>query len=127
MKLNEFITDVLKDIDNGLQEAKKITGRKYRVDTRENKGVTFDIAVTAENSSLTEAEGEAKAGFIQVLGARVGAKLENKQENSEVSRIQFTISVPSQTEQEEQEEIHRLNAIHEENIHKARSALDPYY
>jgi hypothetical protein len=61
----------------------------------------FDIAVTTSNSHGTQAEAEAKAGFVEVLGAKVGASLEDKKENSQVSRIQFTVYVPHQTEEEE--------------------------
>lgn len=114
MKLNQFITDVLQDIDSGLKAAKDKTGRSYQVETSNTRGVHFDIAVTAQNSSSSSAEGEARAGFIEVLGAEVGAKLENKNENSEVSRIQFSVYVPSQTDQEKQAERARIEAAREE-------------
>ena len=103
MKLNQFVSDVLKDINDGIEDARKQTGRRYRVQTSDNKGVSFDVAVTAEDTESHTAEGEAKAGFVQVLGAGVSAKLESKQANSEVSRIQFTIYIPSVTEAEEAE------------------------
>jgi hypothetical protein len=67
----------------------------------DDKGISFDIAVTTAKSSGTQAEGEAKAGFVEVLGAQVGAKLEDKEENSQVSRIQFTVVPHHQTEEEE--------------------------
>lgn len=128
MKLSEFITDVLKDIDSGLAEAKKQTGRSYQVEVSTNKGVKFDIAVTAENSSSTSVEGQAKAGFIQVLGAGVGAKLEEKKDNSEVSRIEFIVYVPTQTDKEEQEDLAKFQADYEQRKIDAQSAvgLDPY-
>lgn len=107
MKLNEFIASVLQDIDNGLKDARNHASRKYRVETADNRGVHFDIAVTTVSSNTSEAEGQAKAGFVEVLGANVGGKLQNKSEHSEVSRIQFTVYVPFQTEQEETESILR--------------------
>lgn len=100
MKLDEFITNVLLDIDKGLNGAREKARRRYLVDTSGQKGVSFDIAVTTIKATNSQAEGAAKAGFIEVLGAGVGAKLENKNENSEASRIQFTVYVPSQTDDE---------------------------
>lgn len=113
MKLDEFISNVLHDIDKGLQNAKTSTGRKYHIQASNNNGVSFDIAVTTTTSSGSEAKGNAKAGIIQVLGADVGAKLDSKKENSEASRIQFTVYVPTMTENESQEEIRRVQAMNE--------------
>jgi hypothetical protein len=122
MKLDQFITTVLNDIDSGLKQARERTHRKYYVDARDNKGVTFDIAVTTVNSSGTEAKGTAKAGFVEVLGAQVGATLEDKKENSQVSRIQFTVYVPDQTVEEEQESEVRFRQQNRNEI----EGLDPY-
>jgi hypothetical protein len=110
MKINEFVANVLKDINSGIQEAEKHASRDYSVS---NNGVSFDIAVIAQNSSSTAAEGQAKVGFVQVLGASVDAKLENKKENSEVSRIQFTVYVPTQTKEEEAENSRQIQAANE--------------
>lgn len=102
MKLNEFIANVLSDIDVGLKDAKIRTGRNYIVEVTEgNAGVSFDIAVISKDLEGSQLEGHAKAGFVEVLGANVGAKLEDKKENSEVSRIQFKVYVPHITESEE--------------------------
>lgn len=108
MKLNEFISNVLQDIDNGLSVAKEKTHRNYYIELNGNSGVSFDIAVTTTNSTGSQAEGTAKAGIIEVLGAGVGAKLENKKENSEVSRIKFTVFVPSETEEEVANNLRKL-------------------
>lgn len=112
MKLDEFISNVLQDIDTGLQEALKKTDRHYFVKTGNDSadGVNFDIAVTTTRSSGSKAEGTAKAGFIQVLGAGVGAELEDKNENSQVSRIQFSVYVPTQTKTESAEELMQIRA-----------------
>lgn len=100
MKLDEFIKNVLTDIDNGLKSATESTDRGYYVEINNQSGVRFDIAVTTVSAKGTQAEGKAKVGFIEVLGAGVGAKLEEQSENSEVSRIQFTVAVPSETQTE---------------------------
>ena len=51
MKLNEFISNVLQDIDRGLHEAKEKTDRKYFVESGQNRGVHFDIALLLIKSS----------------------------------------------------------------------------
>lgn len=66
MKLDQFISHVLQDIDSGLKEARSKTNRKYIVETSNNRGVRFDIAVTTVNSNIKQAEGNAKAGFVEV-------------------------------------------------------------
>lgn len=116
MKLDEFIANVLHDIDSGLSQARSKTGRKYYVDVADNKGVSFDIAVTTVSSTGTQAEGAAKAGFVEVLGAKVGAKLEGREENSQASRIQFTVYVPHQTEAEEAESERRFQQYNHDQI-----------
>lgn len=100
MKIDEFITGVLVDINNGLQNARTRTGKAYYIDNSDKTCVSFDIAVTAVNSTSSQAEGKASAGFIEVLGAGVSGQIEDKIENSEISRINFKIYVPMQTEQE---------------------------
>jgi hypothetical protein len=109
MKLNEFISNVLQDIDRGLHEAKEKTDRKYFVESGQNRGVHFDIAVTTTTSTGSQAEGNAKASIIQVLGAGVGAKVEDKNENSQISRIQFSVYVPPETTTEYKRETLRRN------------------
>lgn len=105
MKLDEFIKNVLVDINKGLNEAEKMTGKKYHIEISSNgkRGVNFDIAITVIDSKTESAEGSAKAGFIQVLGAGVGGKVENKEESSKVSRIQFTVYVPNLTKAQDKE------------------------
>jgi hypothetical protein len=77
MKLDDFISTVLLDINTGLIQAKNKTGRGYQIGVSQNEGVSFDIAVTTAKSSGSKAEGAAKAGFVEVLGAKVGASLED--------------------------------------------------
>lgn len=109
MKLDEFITNVLQDIHTGLQNAENKTGKGYFIEVSDKKGVQFDIAVTVLNSENTTTEGKAQAGIIQVLGAGIGTKIENKEESNKVSRIQFTVYVPPKTKQQEKEENDKWN------------------
>ncbi len=100
------------DIDNGLAVAKEKANRNYYVSSTDKGGVSFDIAVTTTSSSGSKAEGTAKVGIIQVLGAGVNAGLESKEENSHVSRIRFFVHVPSRTKteiEEDSREIAELN------------------
>lgn len=108
MKLDEFITNVLIDIDSGLVNAKGKANRDYYISSTDKGGVAFDIAVTTINTSGKTAEGTARAGFIEVLGAGVGGKLEKTSERSEASRIQFSVYVPSQTKTEDAESMREL-------------------
>lgn len=93
MKLEEFITNVLIDIDKGLAVAKQKANRNYYVSSTAKGGVHFDIAVTTTSSSGSKAEGSVKVGIIQVLGAGVNTGIEGREENSQASRIQFYVYV----------------------------------
>ena len=93
MRLDEFITTVLGDITTGLEQAKSKTGKNYSLETGEFSGVRFDIAITPVNARGTKKEGTAKAGFIEVLEANLEERLENKEEKSQVSRLQFIVDV----------------------------------
>lgn len=115
MKLDEFITNVLMDIDSGLANAKGKANRNYYVSSIDKGGVSFDVAVTTINTSEKTAEGKAKVGFIEVLGAGVGGKLENTSERSEASRIQFSVYVPSQTKAESEEQSRKIAEMNKRN------------
>lgn len=115
MKLDEFITNVLTDIDNGLRVAKEKGNRNYYVSSTDKGGVSFDIAVTTINTNGQTAEGKAKVGFIAVLGAGVGGRLEKTSEHSEASRIQFSVYVPSQTKTESEEQSRRIAETNRNN------------
>lgn len=100
MNLKEFIANVLSDIDGGLRVASEKTDRGYIVETGNKGGVSFDIAVQASDSTSTKAGGQAKAGFIEVLGAGVNASIKDEKVKNETSRIQFKVYVPTQTKKE---------------------------
>jgi len=118
MKLDEFVSNVLKDIDKGLQQAKETTDRDYSLQTSQSSGVDFDIAVTTTYTSDLKAEGKAKVGIVEVLGAGVGATINDKNEKSEVSRVKFCIYVPPSTQKESEEHERQMKAINEENANK---------
>jgi hypothetical protein len=101
MKLDDFITNVLTDINQGIKNAEGVTNRKYQVETSGESGVRFDIAVTTTNKTGSNLDGKLNASIIEVLGANVGGKLEHNNENSEASRISFSIFVPPSTIEEQ--------------------------
>lgn len=87
MKLKDFITTVLVDIEQGINEAARQTGRHTLLHTmgaKGDEGVEFDVAVTA----MTEASGRVGAEVFTI-----GAKTEGKISNEEVSRIRFIVKV----------------------------------
>lgn len=87
MELKDFITTVLVDIEDGLNAAAFKTRRYTYLDclgTESDKGVVFDVAVTAS----AEASGKIGAEVFSI-----GAKAEGKLANEEISRIKFTVKV----------------------------------
>lgn len=87
MKLSDFITTVLVDIENGVNSAARTTGRRTQLHTVGNKGdegVQFDVAITAS----AEASGKVGAEVFNV-----GAKGEGKIGEEKVSRVQFRVIV----------------------------------
>ena len=115
MKLDEFITTVLTDVEAGIKNAKSITGKDYCVDQGNERGIRFDIAVTTSESTSNSVDGKASAGFIQVLGAGIEAKSNGTFENSKVSRIQFLVDVPKKTKADEDAEIRDIQNQNELN------------
>lgn len=115
MKIDDFVANVLKDIDAGVSKAKDHTHRSYSVGVTNNDGVSFDIAVTTTQTNSLDGEGKAKVGIIEVLGAGVGVKASDKTKKSEVSRIQFTIKVPAMTKEESDRYYDQVNAANMRN------------
>ncbi|MBP9798285.1 hypothetical protein KBC70_04035 [Candidatus Woesebacteria bacterium] len=87
MKLSDFITTVLVDIENRVNSAGRTTNRYTYLHTIGNKGdegVEFDVAITAGG----EAPGKIGAEVFSVV-----AKTEGKVTSEEVSRIRFIVMV----------------------------------
>jgi len=120
MKLDEFISSVLVDIESGFNAASEQTGKGYSVIYGEvsQNGVSFDIAVTTNTSDSSKVEGKVKAGIIEVLGAGLGGALENSSEQSHVSRIQFSVNVPIETEEKIAERSRQIRALNEQKRQK---------
>ncbi len=101
---------MLQDIDGGLKEAEQKTGRKYYVEISSSGGVSFDAAVTVINSTSGEVKGKGGISLIEVVSANIAGGVEKKMENTEVSRIQFTVHVPQQTQDEIKQEEEKIEA-----------------
>lgn len=87
MKLKDFITTVLVDIEQGINGAAMQTNRRtflHTFGTKGDEGVEFDVAVTAS----AEASGKVGAEVFSV-----GAKTEGKISSEEVSRVRFRVMV----------------------------------
>ena len=104
MDLRTFVAETLKQIVEGVDDAKKHlaagqTGAKVNAAYGSAHGapVEFDIAVTVSNQSddASSTNGKAKAGVISVFQAQVGASLESRSEarSEEVSRVRFTVNL----------------------------------
>ncbi|MCX6784000.1 MAG: hypothetical protein NT141_02945 [candidate division WWE3 bacterium] len=95
MKLDDFVAGALSDINKGLSDASKVTGKSSYIEiSSPNNGVHFDVAVTTANSTEQSADGKIGIGVIQVVGLGVNATVKNNDASSVVSRIQFTVVVP---------------------------------
>ncbi len=87
MKLKDFITTVLVDIEQGINNATHQTNRHTFLrtfGTTGDEGIEFDIAVTASS----EASGTVGAEVFSI-----GAKTRGKISNEEISRVKFRVMV----------------------------------
>lgn len=87
MKLKEFITSVLVDINEGISDASEKTQRRTNLHTTGSKGdegVSFDVAVSAG----TEVDGSVGAEVFSI-----GVKGKGRLSTEEVSRIKFRVDV----------------------------------
>ncbi|MDN3640373.1 hypothetical protein QWY82_16380 [Simiduia curdlanivorans] len=101
MKLKDFISNTLFEIQEGVQEAQRLVKKAdtsgvinpvWKSASEANKSdireVQFDVAVT-----VIEKTGGKAGGAIKVMGIGIGADISGGGENSYVSRIQFSIPV----------------------------------
>lgn len=93
MKLSEFVSETILEIEEGLAVVEEDNGHSYSITDSSKKGsspvgsIDFDVAITT-----TKAEGEgAKAGLSVVGIDLLGASISTKSESSAISRIKFSI------------------------------------
>jgi hypothetical protein len=116
MNISEFVSNVLIQIEDGLNVAEKATGKSYYIqEPYKEKGVSFDIAITsvAIYDSKSEKKGDfsLKSSVLQIAEVDLNGEYEkgsgDKVENSKVSRVQFTVNVPATERYENTEEQHK--------------------
>lgn len=98
MNLQEFIKEVLIQIDSAVDEARNTTKRDVSISTTQNqRAIEFDIAVTSEATDTTTG----KAGIRVLQFAEAGGDLSFENKNSTVSRIKFGVHMDTLTKGED--------------------------
>lgn len=112
MEVKQFVTDILTQLDQAVDEAREATSRDINFVSVEGKRtVEFDIAVTAD--STQSASG--KAGIKVLSFAEAGGDISQNTTNSRVSRVQFGVNINPMTKSESarlESEIRNRNSIY---------------
>lgn len=93
MKLSEFVSETILEIEDGLAVVEEDNGHSYSITDSSKKGssaggsIDFDVAIT---TTKTEGGG-AKAGLSVVGIDLLGASVSTKAESSAISRVKFSI------------------------------------
>lgn len=97
MELKDFVSKVLVDLNEAVDEARELTSRDMKFTTgKDNRTVEFDIAVTVED----ENSASGKAG-IQVLRlVEAGGTVSETSKNATVSRVSFGVHIEYLTKEE---------------------------
>lgn len=104
MELKSFVTKALIELISAINDVEKISKQEVTfARSQDNKCVTFDIAVTAENTSKGTVE-----GGITVLGLNLGGDSALESKSSCVSRIAFGVYVDDITMEEREASRQRL-------------------
>jgi hypothetical protein len=98
MNLQEFVKNVLVEINAAVDEARQLTSRDIRFsDNGTARTVEFDVAVSAEATSAKSG----KAGIKVLQFAEAGGDISQENKNSTVSRITFGVRIEPRTKEEE--------------------------
>jgi len=98
MNIQEFVKNVLVDIDKAVEEARKESRRDISFsNTKDQRTVEFDIAVAVEENNSVS--GKAGIRVLQLIEGGGDISKENK--NSTVSRIKFGVHIDTMTKEEE--------------------------
>lgn len=110
MNLQEFVKDVLVSLDKAVDEARGEMKRDVHFsDTKEQRTVEFDIAVSVEESDSKSG----KAGIKVLQFAEGGGSLSKENKNSTISRIKFGIRVTPMTKEEGARQTAEFQALNE--------------
>ena len=97
MNLQEFIKDVLTQINLAVDEARELTSRDITFSEKDNaRTIEFDIAVSVEEDDKQSG----KAGIRVLQFAEAGGDISKQIKNSTVSRITFGLRIESFTKAE---------------------------
>ena len=100
MELKDFVRKVLVDLDTAVKEAGQETEHGVSFsDSKEQRTVEFDIAVTTEEANTKSG----KAGIKVLQFAEAGGDISKENKNSTVSRITFGVHISSITKRKRQE------------------------
>ena len=106
MELKDFVKKVLIDLDTAVKEAGRETEHGVSFsDSKEQRTVEFDIAVTTEETDAKSG----KAGIKVLQFAEAGGDISKENKNSTVSRIIFGVHIDSITKRRVQEINNQLN------------------
>lgn len=110
MNLQDFVKDVLVGLDKAVEGARVEMKRDVHFsDTKEQRTVEFDIAVSAEEVDVKSG----KAGIKVLQFAEAGGNLSKENKNSTVSRIKFGINVSHMTKEESDRQSAEIRAMNE--------------
>lgn len=93
MKLSEFVSETILEIEEGLADVVDNNGHSYNITDTSKKGnsfggsIDFDVAIT----TIKAEGGDAKAGLSVVGIDLIGANISTKSESSAISRIKFSV------------------------------------
>lgn len=93
MKLSEFVSETILEIEDGLAVAEEDNGHSYSITDSSKIGhspggsIDFDVAMT----TIKTEGGGAKAGLSVVGIDLLGANISTKSESSAISRVKFSI------------------------------------
>lgn len=97
MELKEFVKNVLTDLVGSVEEVRNESKRDMRLsNTKENRTIEFDIAVTVEDSTANSG----KAGIKIYKVIEGGGDISKESKNSSVSRIKFGVNIDESTKEE---------------------------
>ncbi|MDP2837855.1 MAG: hypothetical protein Q8O53_01075 [Candidatus Moranbacteria bacterium] len=100
MKLSEFVSETLLEIEEGLAIVREQNDHSYSITDSSKKGhaaggsIDFDVAIT----TLEASGGKAGAGLSVAGIDLVGASVSSKNESAAISRIKFSVGKSQITE-----------------------------
>lgn len=123
MELQEFVKDVIVQLDNAVNEAGSQTSREVRfVDNAGARTLEFDIAV-----SISDVDKKGGKAGVQVLRfVEAGGDVSKEVTSSTVSRVVFGVKIDSYTKDENEQsarELEEQNRQNRENWHNTLGGI----